>query len=78
MCDEARRVVAPYREDEKEEAMRMEKRNKKTERLLAAAFLSMVGCSLFRLLPGFEYAGKYEYSIHFLLMFLNINELLKD
>lgn len=51
---------------------------KKADRVLLAAGLALGVSALLGAAPGGFYAGRFERSVEFLLLFLNINELLKE
>lgn len=51
---------------------------KKTDRVLLAAALALGVSAILGAAPGGFYAGRFERSVEFLLLFLNINELLKE
>ena len=53
-------------------------RVKKTDRVLLAAALALGLSALLGAAPGGFYAGRFERSAEFLLLFLNLNELLKE
>lgn len=53
-------------------------RMKKEKRVLLAAGLALGISALLGLAPGGFYAGRFERSAEFLLLFLNLNELLKE
>lgn len=53
-------------------------RVKKTDRVLLAAGLALGVSVLLGAAPGGFYAGRFERSAEFLLLFLNLNELLKE
>ena len=51
---------------------------KKEKRVLLAAGLALGISALLGLAPGGFYVGRFERSAEFLLLFLNLNELLKE
>lgn len=51
---------------------------KKTQRTLAASFMSLCLCVLLTEVAGVELASKYEYACWFMLTFLCFNELMKE
>lgn len=51
---------------------------KRPWRTLASILLTIVLMDLFELLPGFEFGSKTEMGMYWLLMWLVMNEILKE